>query len=119
MKILVADDEPDILELLIESFQDYGLQVDSAGNGAKALEAVTRVRYDAVVSDVMMPVLTGIELFKKIKEMPPPHPLLFLYSGFNDYPPCDFLDAPLFHKPEDFVSMLTTVKNALLGKKDE
>jgi len=120
MKILVADDELDMLELLKESFQDYGLQVDSAVNGAKALEAATGVRYDAIVSDVMMPALTGIDLFNKIKEMPLPHPLLFFYSGFNDYPPYGFLDAPLFHKPEDFVLMLTTVTDALFGGgKDE
>ncbi len=65
-KILIVEDEPEIHTLLDELLRDkYGLI--KANNGLEALRAVEKEMPDLVISDVMMPVMDGIELCRKIK----------------------------------------------------
>jgi signal transduction histidine kinase/ligand-binding sensor domain-containing protein/DNA-binding response OmpR family regulator len=65
-KILVVDDNEDILELIEMNLNDQYL-VTTAKNGEEALNIIERVQPHLVVSDVMMPVMDGIELCERIK----------------------------------------------------
>lgn len=65
-RILIVDDNPDIIEFLTTVLLKY-YNVDSASNGAEALKILNKQVYDLVISDVMMPVMNGIELCRKIK----------------------------------------------------
>lgn len=65
-RILIVDDNPDIIEFLTTVLLKY-YNVDSASNGAEALKILNKQSYDLVISDVMMPVMNGIELCRKIK----------------------------------------------------
>jgi CheY-like chemotaxis protein len=69
-RILVVDDEPDLRYLLRRSFERAGHQVTDAGHGAAALEAIHRSVPDLVVTDMMMPVMDGAELIRRLRADP-------------------------------------------------
>src|SRR5262244_2777289 len=71
MRVLIADDDADVREVLVESFRDAGFEVLQAANGLEALLCVKRDRPDAVVLDLMMPRLGGVEALKRIHAFNP------------------------------------------------
>jgi DNA-binding response OmpR family regulator len=68
--ILVVDDDPVILQLLRVNFEMEGFVVRTAADGEEALDAVRAETPAVVVSDVMMPKLSGIDLTAKLKGDP-------------------------------------------------
>lgn len=68
--ILVVDDEPDLRFILRRIFEGAGHVVAEAGNGADALTHVRRSPPDLVVTDVMMPVMDGVELIRRLRGDP-------------------------------------------------
>jgi len=66
-KILVVDDEPSILKLLKEALTQWGYQVGCVGTGAEALEAIRLELYDAAITDIRMPEMSGLDLLREIK----------------------------------------------------
>ncbi len=66
-RILVVDDEPDERFLLRRVFERAGHEVRDAGDGAAALRAVRESAPDLVVTDVMMPVMDGVELIERLR----------------------------------------------------
>ncbi len=66
-KILVVDDEPSILRLLEEALTQWGYQVKSAASGDEALAAIRGDLFDAVLTDVRMPEMSGLDLLREIK----------------------------------------------------
>ena len=71
MRVLIADDDADVREVLVESFREAGFDVLQAANGLEALLCVKRDRPDAVVLDLMMPRLGGVEALKRIHAFNP------------------------------------------------
>jgi CheY-like chemotaxis protein len=69
-KILVVDDEPDLRHILRRIYERAGHEVVDAGNGATALEAGLRSPPDLVVTDMMMPVMGGAELIRRLRAEP-------------------------------------------------
>ena len=69
-RILVVDDEPDLRYILRRIFERAGHEVADAGNGATALEAVHRSLPDLMVTDMMMPVMGGAELIRRLRADP-------------------------------------------------
>lgn len=61
-KVLIADDEPDILEILKYNLSNEGYEVVTAKDGDEALEKARRTQPDLIVLDVMMPKKTGVEV---------------------------------------------------------
>lgn len=66
-KILVVDDEADILEFISYNLKKEGYEVYTALNGKEALPIAKKVKPDLILLDVMMPVMDGIETCKRIK----------------------------------------------------
>src|SRR6266516_144655 len=66
-KILVVDDEPSILKLLKEALTQWGYHVACVGTGAEALEAIRTERFDAAITDIRMPEMSGLDLLREIK----------------------------------------------------
>ncbi len=66
-RILVVDDERDLLEVLGTMLAEAGWQVDTAGNGREALALVDADRYEVVLSDIDMPGMSGLELLREIR----------------------------------------------------
>ncbi len=70
-RILVVDDEPAIVELISLILDRQGYQTASAANGALAVEAARSFRPHCVITDVLMPVMDGVEVAMRMKEMMP------------------------------------------------
>jgi two-component system, OmpR family, alkaline phosphatase synthesis response regulator PhoP len=68
-KILIVDDEPDIVELLHYNLTREGYEVAQADNGKRAIEVAQAFKPDVVLMDVMMPVMDGIAACRQLREM--------------------------------------------------
>ena len=69
-KILIADDEPDILEILKYNLSNEGYEVTTAKDGDEALERARRIKPDLIILDVMMPKKTGVEVCQLLRMQP-------------------------------------------------
>jgi two-component system alkaline phosphatase synthesis response regulator PhoP len=69
-KILIADDEPDILEIIEFNLQAQGYDVTTAKNGDEAFEKAKQVKPDLIILDIMMPGKNGIEVCKMLRMIP-------------------------------------------------
>ena len=78
MRILVVDDDRAVRESLRRSLQFNGYQVELAGDGQQALESVVSRRPDAMVLDVMMPRLDGLEVCRRLRSTGDDLPILVL-----------------------------------------
>ncbi|WP_088655949.1 response regulator transcription factor [Geofilum rhodophaeum] len=86
-KILLVDDEPDILEFLAYNLKKEGFQVQTAQNGREALKVAQEQLPHLIVLDVMMPGMDGIETCEEIKKQPQLQDSLvaFLTARGEDY----------------------------------
>ena len=69
--ILIADDEPNIRRVLEALFTSHGFEVFTAGAGRKALEIARSRQIDALVSDLIMPDMNGVDLLREVKALHP------------------------------------------------
>ncbi len=67
--ILVVDDSKVIRDSLRVIFESEGFEVDSAENGADALEKTRQNQYNGIITDVFMPVMDGYEFIKRVREI--------------------------------------------------
>ncbi len=71
LRLLVAEDEPHIRRILVTLLEASGFQVDVARNGREALDRLRGdARYDMVLTDLLMPETTGLELLELIRDLP-------------------------------------------------
>ena len=66
-RLLLVDDERALLEVWSEILGDAGWTVETAGDGAAALEILTRSSFDAILTDIDMPGLNGLQLLRAIR----------------------------------------------------
>ena len=70
VKVLIVDDEPDILEFMEYNLKKEGYQVLQAKNGKEAVEIARREIPHLVILDIMMPIMDGIEACRVMREIP-------------------------------------------------
>ncbi len=80
-KLLVVDDVADNLDLIVKIFADTPVEVLTAHHGKEAIEQFHRVQPDAILMDIRMPVMDGIEAAKRIKAMAPELPIIALTAS--------------------------------------
>ena len=80
-KILIADDEEKIREMIGKYAKHEGLEVALAKDGLEALELFKKEDYDVVILDVMMPNMDGFETLKKMKEVKDVHCIFLTALG--------------------------------------
>ena len=68
MRILIVEDEPDLLRSLAQALREEGYAVDTANNGENGLFNAESYDYDAVVLDVMLPGIDGWEILKRLRK---------------------------------------------------
>ena len=103
MRLLIAEDELDLAEVLAAFFEKNHFTVETVHNGFDAYEAATQGPYDAIILDVMMPRMNGIEVLQKLRAEKVETPIMMLtargetddrITGFNagadDYLPKPF-----------------------------
>ncbi len=69
-RILVADDEPDILEIISYNLAKEGYEIYTAKNGLEAIDKAKAIKPDLIILDVMMPKKTGMEACQVLRSMP-------------------------------------------------
>jgi two-component system cell cycle response regulator DivK len=67
-RILIADDDPDLVSLVWETLRQFGMDCDIARSGQQALDAVSRHRPDAILLDINMLDMDGFEILKKLRQ---------------------------------------------------
>jgi DNA-binding NtrC family response regulator len=82
-RLLLVDDEPTLRRVIGRSLVKAGFEVIHATNGRNALEHLQTERFDAVVSDVRMPTMNGLQLLEHILEEDPDMPVV-LMSGSTE-----------------------------------
>ncbi len=84
-KILIADDEPDILEIIEFNLQAQGYDVTTAKNGDEAFEKAKKVNPDLIILDIMMPGKSGIEVCNLLRMIPTfKQTLIVFLTALND-----------------------------------
>jgi two-component system OmpR family response regulator len=78
IRVLVVDDEPNLAELVSMSLRMEGWDIQTAADGISALREARRLRPDAVVLDVMLPDLNGLEVLRRLRSELPHLPVLLL-----------------------------------------
>jgi CheY-like chemotaxis protein len=114
--LLVVDDEPDSLETLRLLLIDEGFDVRVAANGSEALQLVAERMPDLMIVDVMMPLMTGLDLCRQLRaQAETRHIPCIAYSGYpmrqqrGDEHPYD----RVMLKPTDFSELLHAVRELL------
>jgi two-component system alkaline phosphatase synthesis response regulator PhoP len=87
MKILIVDDEKDILEFLSYNLEKEGYQVSTALNGVLALSIAKEIKPDLIILDVMMPEMDGVSTCSELRKMPETQNslILFLTARSEEY----------------------------------
>ena len=113
IKILVVDDDPDIVEILKYKLKNSGYSVKSAGNGVEAIKKAKKFIPDIILMDVMMPEMSGIEACEEIKNIDQLSQaiIIFLSARSEDYTQISAYDAGA----DDYISK--PVKPKILLKK--
>lgn len=120
-KILLVDDEEDILEFLSYNLIKDGFEILTANNGAQGLALAKKHKPDLVILDVMMPEMDGVDVCQRIRELPELDEtlVLFLSARAEDYSELagfsagadDYITKPI--KPKLLISRV----NAILRRK--
>ncbi len=97
MRVLVVEDEPDLLEAVAQSLREAGYAVDEASDGRSGIFKAAGVQYDAIVLDLMLPGISGWDLLRELRKTKPTPVLILtardtlpdrvrgLDSGADDY----------------------------------
>jgi two-component system NtrC family sensor kinase len=117
-RILVVDDEPLVIDLLISILEGIGHKVDTASNGLEAFGKVRTKAYDLIITDVRMPQMDGMELYRKILTRRPEMKsrVLFITGDLIDEETSRFLGdtgARWLAKPLEVDEVVATVQEGL------
>ncbi|MBQ8567116.1 MAG: response regulator transcription factor [Clostridia bacterium] len=78
IKILVCEDDKDLNRFVTSSLRNMGYDITSCFDGEEGLEATERVRFDMILTDIMMPKMDGFELAKEIRSFDKDVPIIFM-----------------------------------------
>ena len=127
-KVLLVDDEQDFLDTLAERMRNRDMEVTTSSSAADAIEKAEKGSYDAIILDLMMPGMDGIEALKELKKNKPDLQVILLTGHATvgkgieamKLGATDFLE-----KPADLKVLAEKIKNAhtkkiiLMEKKTE
>jgi DNA-binding response OmpR family regulator len=118
-KILLVDDSAEFLQVLIQRMQSRGYQAAGAAGGPEALAAVESQVFDAVVLDMMMPGMDGLETLRRLRVARPRLPVIVLtaYGTSEDVVQALDLGALDYQvKPVDLDVLLEHLDRVMAGK---
>ena len=113
LRILVVDDNEEFCQNLADIMEMKGYRVATAQDGFKAIDMVKQGSFDLVLMDIKMPVMNGVETFKKIKEIAPLLPVVMVTAYQVEELIKDALREGAFgclNKPLDFHKLFETIE---------
>jgi DNA-binding NtrC family response regulator len=112
LQVLVADDERFLRELIAEALEDEGYDVATAADGAEASQLLDQRGFDVVITDISMPELDGLTLFRRLRR-DRPQTAVILMSAFGTIPEAvtamQEKAVSYLHKPFDLQSLSTAL----------
>ncbi len=116
MKILVVDDEKNILKLYQAELEDEGYTVITANSGKEAVEVFEKENPDLVTLDILMPDMDGIQVLRHLKEKKPTIPVIMLtaYDYRDDF--SVWVSDAYVVKSSDLSNLKATIKQILAKK---
>ena len=114
MKILIAEDEIDILDLYADYLRGEGFQIETALNGKIALEKFQKEEFDLAIVDLKMPVMNGVELCNEIKKINRHFPIIIVTGWMHkfDKNEIDALDVmAILEKPIQLSTLLAEIQS--------
>jgi CheY-like chemotaxis protein len=113
--ILVVDDEPGIRDVIVLLLRDEGYQVLEAENGPRALKLLSRERPDLVVLDIMMPLMDGREVLRRLRTIPGLETTHVILMSAAAQPSLECWPAGFITKPFDLEHLLEPIRR-LIGE---
>jgi DNA-binding NtrC family response regulator len=118
-KILLVDDEAEFVEALAKRMKARGMQVEIAGDGQTALDVVCSGNFTAIVLDLKMPGMDGIETLKKLKELNSDLQIILLTGHGSIREGVDAIKlgaVDFLEKPADFQELMEKIEQAKARK---
>jgi DNA-binding response OmpR family regulator len=117
MKILVVDDEKNILKLYQAELEDEGYTVVTANSGREALDIFESENPDLVTLDILMPDIDGIQILRQMKEKKPDMPIIMLtaYDYRDDF--SVWVSDAYVVKSSDLSNLKATIRQIIEGRK--
>lgn len=117
MKILIVDDDLNILRFYKEELEEEGYEVVTAGTGKDALEMFEKENPDIVTLDILIPDIDGISLLRKMKEQRPDIPIIMstAYDYRDDF--AVWASEAYIVKSSDLSELKRTIKKFINTKK--
>ena len=123
-KILIVDDDPDIIEILSYNLSNEGYNVKSASNGIEALKKAKKFIPDIILLDVMMPEMDGIEACSQLREIESlsKSMIIFLSARGEDFTQIaafdagadDYINKPV--KPKILLKKISSISRRILSE---
>lgn len=116
MKIMVVDDEKNILKLYKAELEDEGYTVVTANSGREALDMYEQEEPDIITLDIMMPEMDGIQVLRQIKQKAPEIPIIMLtaYDYRDDF--SVWVSDAYVVKSSDLTQLKATIRQILEKK---
>ena len=121
-KVLIVDDEEDILWGLSEELSRHNLEVDTANNGSEALEKIKNKKYNFLITDIRMPGLSGSELLLEAQKIQPDLKVIVMTAYGSEEVKEDVLSKgaiSYLEKPFDFEQLLDIVEEKAKAGEEE
>jgi DNA-binding response OmpR family regulator len=120
-KILIVDDDPDIVRIVSTMLEGQGWQALHAYSGAEALSAVRAERPDLVLLDIMMPGMNGIEVLREARRIAPGMRVIMItaygdvgsYLESMDLGACEYINKPF--ETAELLDMIRSVSGSRAG----
>lgn len=123
-RVLVVDDEPAIVTLLSYNLEKANFEVDTATNGPDAVQMAIKKHFDAILLDLMLPGLDGVEVTKKLRQEKVDTPILMITAKTDEFDKIfglelgadDYITKPF--SPREVLARLKAVLRRTQGKTD-
>jgi len=120
-KILIVDDEPDLIEIMTFRLQEAGFDPFSAKSSFEALEILKKEKIDLVLTDIRMPGMDGIKLLGEIKSNNPIKPKVVVITGSVNISLEEIYDLGaegILRKPIDYTQLLNIIRDSMRPEQD-
>ncbi len=118
IKILLAEDEPDVRLFLKDELSDNGFKVTAVANGGEAVVAAVDDSYDLYLLDMMMPGLNGIQVIQVLRKVTPGIPVIGLtgYVGRGYMSQASAYGVTCLSKPIDMDELMKEINETVKTK---
>lgn len=118
IKILLAEDEPDVRQFLKDELSDNGFKVTAVANGGEAVVAAVDDSYDLYLLDMMMPGLNGIQVIQVLRKVTPGIPVIGLtgYVGRGYMSQASAYGVTCLSKPIDLDELIKEINETVKAK---